>query len=116
MLAQLLGKHGLGAEVAGAHRITRGGLDTSGFAMICVAYLEVNGSPTHLRYLLRRLRARCPGLPLLVGIWPTEDPTRADQRLRTVVGADHYAGSLREAVGICLDIAAGRSDIQATAA
>ncbi len=116
MLAQLLGKHGLGAEVVDAHRVTREVFDASGFAMVCVSYLEINGSPTHLRYLLRRLRARCPGLPLMVGIWPTEDPIRVDQRLRAVVGADHYASSLREAVGICLDIAKGRSDIQATAA
>jgi predicted PurR-regulated permease PerM len=116
MLAQLLGKHGLGAEVVDAHRVTRGAFDASGFAMVCVSYLEINGSPTHLRYLLRRLRVRCPGLPLMVGIWPSEDPIRVDQRLRTVVGADHYASSLREAVGICLDIATGKGDIQATAA
>jgi predicted PurR-regulated permease PerM len=116
MLAQLLGKHGLGAEVADAHRVTRGAFDMSGFAMVCVAYLEVNGSPTHLRYLLRRLRARCPGVPLMVGIWPTEDPIRVDQRLRAVVGADHYASSLRESVEICLAIAAGQSDSTAAAA
>jgi predicted PurR-regulated permease PerM len=116
MLAQLLGKHGLGAEVADAHHVTRGAFDVSGFAMVCVSYLEVNGSPTHLRYLLRRLRARFPGVPLLVGIWPTEDPIRVDQRLRAVVGADHYASSLREAVEICLAIATGQSDIEAAAA
>jgi predicted PurR-regulated permease PerM len=119
MLAQLLGKHGLDAEVVDAHRVTRGArdaFDTSGIAMVCVAYLEINGSPSHLRYLLRRLRARFPGLPLLVGIWPTEDPVQVDQRLRAVIGADFYAGSLHEAVGICLDLATGQRDIQATAA
>ncbi len=119
MLAQLLAKHGLGAEIAEASRVTRGPasmVDPTGFAMVCVAYLEINGSPSHLRYLLRRLRARFPGVPLLVGIWPAEDPIRVDQRLRAVVGADYYASSLREAVGICLNVAAGQGDIQATAA
>jgi len=123
MLAQLLGKHGLGATIADAQPVVRGpsdAFDAGSFAMVCVAYLEINGSPSHLRYLLRRLRARFPGLPLLVGIWPSDDPIRADQRLRAVVGADYYASSLREAVGICLDIAGGgaggRSDKQATAA
>jgi predicted PurR-regulated permease PerM len=124
MMAQLLTKHGLGAEIAESNQVTRGSagnLDASSFAMVCVAYLEVNGSPSHLRYLLRRLRARFPGVPLLVGVWPTEDPIRVDQRLRAVVGADYYASSLREAVGICLDIAAGQGatqmgDKQATAA
>jgi predicted PurR-regulated permease PerM len=119
MLAQLLGKHGLGTEIADAHQITRGAgrpPDATSFAMICVAYLEINGSPSHLRYLLRRLRTRFPGLPLLVGIWPSEDPIRADQRLRAVVGADFYASSLREAVSLCLDVATGRSDAAAVAA
>jgi predicted PurR-regulated permease PerM len=119
MLAQLLTKHGLGAEIAEASRVTRGpagAFDAGGFAMVCVAYLEINGSPSHLRYLLRRLRARFPGLPLLVGVWPSEDPIRVDQRLRAVVGADHYASSLRDAVGICLDVAGGQGDKQATAA
>jgi hypothetical protein len=119
MLAQLLSKHGLGAEVADAHSVTRGpreAFDASGFAMVCVAYLEINGSPSHLRYLLRRLRARFPGLPLLVGVWPSEDPNRVDQRLRAVISADFYASSLREAVGICLDLATGQRDIHASAA
>jgi predicted PurR-regulated permease PerM len=119
MLAQLLNKHGLGAVIADAHQVTRvagNTFDAAGFAMVCVAYLEVNGSPSHLRYLLRRLRTRYPGLPLLVGIWPNDDPIREDRRLRAVVGADFYASSLREAVGICLEVAAGRSNIAAVAA
>jgi hypothetical protein len=116
MLAQLLGKHGLGAEIADSHMVTRAPFAADGYAMICVAYLEINGSPSHLRYLLRRLRARFPGLPLLVGIWPSEDPIRVDQRLRAVVGADFYASSLREAVGLCLDVAAGHSVSRADAA
>ncbi len=119
MLAQLLNKHGLAADIADAPSVTRGApgaVDPSRYAMICVAYLEIIGSPTHLRYLLRRLRARFPGVPLLVGIWPSEDPIRVDQRMRAVVGADHYAASLREAVAICLDIATGADDKRATAA
>jgi predicted PurR-regulated permease PerM len=119
MMAQLLNKHGLGAEIVDARRVVRGAVDAvdpADFAMVCIAYLEVNGSPSHLRYLLRRLRVRFPGLPLLVGVWPSEDPIRLNQRLRAVVGADFYASSLREAVGICLEIATGRSDSQASAA
>jgi hypothetical protein len=116
MLAQLLGKHGLGADIADSHLVTRTPFAADGYAMVCVTYLEINGSPSHLRYLLRRLRARFPGLPLLVGIWPSEDPIRMDQRLRAVVGADFYASSLREAVGICLDVAASHSDSRADAA
>ncbi len=119
MMAQLLGKHGLGTEIAEAQRITRAPVDAfdrGDVAMVCVAYLEINGSPSHLRYLLRRLRVRFPGVPLLVGVWPSDDPIRQDKRLRAVVGADYYAASLREAVGICLNVAAGGRDVRATAA
>jgi hypothetical protein len=119
MLAQLLGKHGLGAEIADAQEVTRRMAnlrEPAGFAMICVAYLELNGSPSHLRYLLRRLRARFPGVPLLVGIWPSEDQIRVDQRLRAVTGADFYASSLREAVSLCLDVATAAGDTRASAA
>jgi predicted PurR-regulated permease PerM len=114
MLAQLLSKHGLGAEVADAHHATRGPgstFDASSFAMVCVASLGINGSSSHLRYLLRRVRARFPGLPLLVGIWPSDDPVRLDERLHASVGADFYARSLREALRICLNIASGQSTI-----
>ncbi len=52
----------------------------------------------------------------MVGIWPSEDPIRVDQRLRAVVGADFYASSLREAVALCLDVATSRGDIRADAA
>ncbi len=119
MLAQLLGKHGLGAEIADAQEVTRRMAqvrEPANVAMICVAYLELNGSPSHLRYLLRRLRARFPGAPLLVGIWPTEDPIRVDQRLRAVTGADFYASSMREAVSLCLEVATGAGDTRASAA
>jgi predicted PurR-regulated permease PerM len=113
MLAQLLTKHGLGARIATSDALVRGpagSVDASGVAMICIAYLEITGSPSHLRYMLRRLRQRYPGIPLLVGIWPREDPVRVDPRVRAAVGADFYASSLREAVQTCLNGATGQDD------
>ena len=78
-------------------------LDVSGVAMVCVSYLELTGSPSHLRYLVRRLRMRLPTQPLLIGLWPSEEAVLRDDRLRAAVGADHYTSSLREAVEACLD-------------
>ncbi len=106
MLAQLLGKHGLGARVVDHQAVDRAAirhLDVSGVAMVCVSYVELTGSPSHLRYLVRRLRIRLPAQPLLIGLWPSEEAVLHDDRLRAAVGADHYTSSLREAVEACLD-------------
>ena len=105
MLAQLLGKHGLRARIVSheaAARASIGSLDVTGVAMVCLCYLEISGSPSHLRYLLLRLRSRLPGAPILVGIWPREGD---DARMRAAVGADFLASSLRDAVTTCLEVA-----------
>jgi hypothetical protein len=118
MLAQLLAKHGLGARVVDHQAVARTAirhLDVSGVAMVCVSYLELTGSPSHLRYLVRRLRMRLPTQPLLIGLWPSEEAVLRDDRLRAAVGADHYTSSLREAVEACLD-ALHQADIAAGSA
>jgi len=108
MLAQLLEKRGLGARVvphAASDRTAIGALDVTGVAMVCISYLELSGSPSHLRYLLRRLRRRLPpGVPVLVGLWPDGGEIWNDERLRAAVEADYYAGSLHEAVETCLEV------------
>ena len=108
MLAQLLQKHGLGATVV-AHdagsRAAIGTLDGRGVAMVCVTYLELTGSPSHLRYLLRRLRQRLPESAILVGFWPAEEEILRDARIRAAIGADYYTSSLRDTVEACLEAA-----------
>jgi predicted PurR-regulated permease PerM len=105
MLAQLLGKHGLGAKVSSYRTASRDGissLDVSGVAMICVSYLDIRGNPSHLRYLLQRLRRRASGIPILVGLWPADDEVLRDKQVRAAIGADLYVASLHEAVEACL--------------
>lgn len=105
MLAQLLGKHGLGAKVASYQAASRdaiASLDVAGIAMICISYLDIRGNPSHLRYLLQRLRRRAAGMPLLVGLWPADDEVLRDDQVRTNVGADYYVTSLRDAVNACV--------------
>ena len=105
MLAQLLGKHGLHARVVSRDAVSRGAiasLDMTGVAMVCVSYLEASGSLSTLRYLMRRLRSRAPGAPVLVGLWQADDAVTSDERLRAAVGADHYVISLRDAVEACV--------------
>ena len=105
MLVQLLGKHGLGARVVSQDAVARGAinsLDVSGVAMVCVSYLEASGSPSALRYLMRRVRNRMPDAPVLVGLWQANEALLGDERLRATVGADHYVTTLQDAVAACV--------------
>jgi hypothetical protein len=117
ILAQLLHKSGLKARVLqyeAASRMRIGRLEADEVAMVCLCYLEIGGTPSHLRYLLRRLRQRIPNARLLVGLWPAEQAILTDDRLRAAVGADVYTSSLREAVEACLE--AARAEIRPVAA
>jgi hypothetical protein len=117
MLSQLLHKSGLKARVLpheAASRLRIGALDGEGVSMVCLCYLEIGGAPSHLRYMLRRLRQRLPTARLLVGLWPAEQAILTDDRLRAAVGADVYTSSLREAVEACLE--AAKTDVQPVAA
>ena len=115
MLAQLLSKHGLCARVVPHEAVSRAnveGLDVTGVAMVCVSYIDISGTPAHLRYLLKRLRQRLPDAPLLVGLWPAEEAILADPELRSMVGADYYVTSLREGVAACLEAAKKDADAE----
>jgi len=104
MLAQLLARKGMNSRIISHEAAARGSirsLDVTGIAMICLCYLEISGSPSHLRYLLRRLRARVPGVPVLVGIWPTDETLLNDDRLRAAIEADYFATSLQGAIISC---------------
>jgi hypothetical protein len=63
-----------------------------------LSYLDIAGSPAHLRYLIRRLRQHAPGAPIILGLWPVGDPTVQDPKVQQMVGADVYVPGLRGAV------------------
>jgi predicted PurR-regulated permease PerM len=114
MLAQLLNKHGLGSRLIPHEAVSRSSifnLDMSGVQMICISYLEISGTPAHLRYLLRRLRKQAPQAPILVGLWPAEDAVLKSETMRSTLGADYYVSSMRDAVVRCLKVATGEEQI-----
>ncbi len=119
MLAQLLVKHGIGASVVTHDMVSRtaiGSLDMSGVAMLCISYLEIEGSASHLRYLLRRIKQRAPRARILVGLWPADDMALQDERVRAAVGADVYSNTLQAAVEACLEMMhASRTDVPSDA-
>jgi len=115
MLCQLLSKHGIGARIAPYEAATRGNinlLETGQVAMVCVSYLDISGKHAHLRYLLQRLRQRMPTTPIVVGMWPSEDPSMPDPAVRAALGADYYTRTLHEAVEICIRVARTSEDVQ----
>ncbi len=107
MLAQLLEKQGLASRVAPYAAIGRaaiGGLNVTDVTMVCICCLALSGNLSHLRYMMRRLRARLPrGVPVLVGFWPEDEEMLRDERLRAAVGADDYVSSLHQALDRCLN-------------
>ncbi len=109
MLAQLLEKRGIAPRVVEHAATTRGAigsLDVGGVTMVCISCLDLSGSPSHLRYLLRRLRRHLPSdVPVLIGVWPGGEAILADERLRAAVGADYYTTSLHDAVEACVEVA-----------
>jgi hypothetical protein len=110
MLAQILAKRGLHARVASSAAVARGAidsLDVSGVDMVCLSYLESSGSLSGLRYLMRRIHQRAPGVPTLVGLWQADRGSLDEERLKAVIGADHYTTSLRDAVDECIARARG---------
>ena len=107
MLAQLLSKHGVGSRIAPHDAVARGSissLDMEGVAVVCVSYLDISERQAHLRYLLQRIRQRQPGTPLVVGLWPNDDPAMPDERARAALGADHYMRTLKDAVEVCISL------------
>jgi methylmalonyl-CoA mutase cobalamin-binding subunit len=106
MLTQLLNKHGLDARTVphdASSREAIASLDVSKVTMVCISYLDISGAPSHLRYLMRRLKRRLPDTPILVGLWPSDDEVLKEERVRAIIGADYYATSLHEAVNFCVE-------------
>ena len=60
-----------------------------------------------LRYLVRRIRQRAPGVPTLVGLWQADAAMANEDRLRATIGADRYTTSLQDAVSACVAHAPG---------
>ncbi len=98
MLAQLLGAQGVETRRVSHEAVSREGIarvDLSGVELVAISYLELTGSPANLRFLVRRLRAKAPRARIIVGLWP-EAKGQSDAEARAQIGADDYAGSLKQ--------------------
>jgi hypothetical protein len=106
MLAQILSKHSLKAEVVKHQAVSRSQIDRlhcADAAVICICYIDVGDSTSQLRYLVRRLRQRLPTAQLLIAIWPSDHPVRVQKERQDSVGADYYVSTVRAAADVCLE-------------
>ena len=96
ILAQLLAKRGLGTRVVPFSDLARAridGFDPGAARMACIVSLAIQGEPTHLRRLAKRLKQRMPRVPVLVGLWQVDDVGAA----AAAVPADSHVSTLRAA-------------------
>jgi predicted PurR-regulated permease PerM len=99
MLAQLLGKHGIGARVIPWAATTAGNLsllDETGVELLFVSCLDPRLS-THVRYLVRRLRRKFPRARIVVGFW-TQTSDTIKREIIDGTGVELLVSSLAEAL------------------
>jgi hypothetical protein len=105
MLAQLLVQRGVSSRVVPYAAVSReaiADLDSADVRVFAVSYLELAGTPTRLRSLVRRLRSRAPAARIVIGLWPEGDAILRDAGAQQLLGADACVGSLRSAVDATL--------------
>jgi len=101
MMVQLLEQRDVHAKTilhGDVGRETIAGLDLTGVTTIMTSYLELNGSPAEVRYLVRRLRSKAPEARIIVGLWPQGEAALTDAGIQRELGADNYVGSLSKAL------------------
>jgi hypothetical protein len=101
MLGQLLEQRGVPVRrvpYADVSRERIAAFEPANIAVAVISSVSLEGVPAHLRLLVRRLRRRLPGTPIVAGIWREDDPLVADGALQKTAGADVIVTSLRGAL------------------
>jgi hypothetical protein len=100
LLAHLLERRGIKAETLPCQAISLRNLsklDTSDVRLVCVSYLNP-GSVQHARRIVRRLRGKLDRrIPIVVGLWTSEDDGPLPADAPTLIGADRLETALSEA-------------------
>ena len=106
MLAQLLGKHGLGARVGGPRRglpcqdrVARSARGRDDLRL--VPRTSAATRPT-CAICCGGCASACPRRRCWSGFWPAQNPILTDRDLRRAIGADYYVSTLHDAVEACL--------------
>ncbi len=107
MMAHLAKHHGIEALAKPADTLATTNifrLEDKGVAAVCLIYLEI-GSPSHIRYAVKRLRRKLPKAAIILCCWAEDADRRALEQLRADAKADLVAASPAEALMFCIDSA-----------
>ena len=111
MLAAVLKRHGLRARAMEQDEDIAGQVvppEVSKARLVCLSYLDLDGSSAHMRDLVRRLRRILPeGATVLVGLWDGEADENEFKAIEKIAVADAYASNLRQAAATCIAAASG---------
>ena len=108
MLAQLLGKQGIGARVVPSNEVSAANMphfDTADAEIACLSYLEAGGL-TNACYLIRRLRRKRPATRIILGLWTLSEEAVESRNALGETGADVIVTSLAQAIAAVRDAAA----------
>jgi predicted PurR-regulated permease PerM len=114
ILLQLLGKHGFTARSLPHEAVSRASIDSlvaDDVGIVCLLYLQIDGIPSHLRNLIRRIRARLPNVSIVVGLWTPEDTQQWSAEQQESLEADCAVTSLQQMLAACRRLDATRTVI-----
>ncbi|RZF25503.1 AI-2E family transporter [Paraburkholderia sp. UYCP14C] len=115
ILLQLLGKHGFAARSLPHEAVSRASIDSleaGDIGIVCILYLQIDGMPSHLRNLVRRIRARLPKVSIVVGLWTPEGTQQWSAQQQDSLEAECSATSLQQMLAACRRIDATRTVIE----
>ncbi len=111
LLADLLGKHGIGAHVEPAASLSSNELAhlaVAGAKLMVLSFLDADLSIAQARFAVRRLRRRVPNVPVVAAFWMDRDDEARTMGLCSDVKSDVCVSNLAEAVALCVDRAAAK--------
>jgi hypothetical protein len=73
--------------------------------LVCLCYLGAEGT-AHMRYSIRRLRRRLPGVTMMLCVWAEARPDMSIEALKEAIRADVAVSSLARAVEVAVELAA----------
>ena len=105
MLMQVLAQRGVPSRRVPHGAVSRDAIadyDLANVTAFFLSYLDLSGTPTRLRSLVKRLRTRVPAARIVVGLWPQGDAILSDVSAQQALAANACVGSLGAAVDATL--------------